>query len=114
MGDPGDFLREKLQLAAGVEMLRGSVVSYRRRCGKPSCACARDPRRRHPSIFLSVRLDGRTRTLHVRKADEERVRKLVSNYLDLKDVVEELTRYEVLKLSRKASDRRRKRHQRSG
>ena len=113
MGDPGDFLREKLQLAARAEMLRGSVVSYRRKCGKPSCVCAEDVRRRHPSLFLTVRLDGRTRTLHVRKADEAKVRKLVANYVELKGAVEEVTRYEVSKLSRQASDRRRMQKRRS-
>jgi len=113
MADPGDFLREKLQLAAQQEMLRGSIVSCRRRCGKPTCACATNDERRHLSNLLSVRLDGRTRTLHLRKNDEERVRALVANYADLISAVGELTRYEFSKLARKAGDRRRKADRRS-
>jgi hypothetical protein len=114
MSDPGDFLYEKLKLAAGHEILRGSVVAYLRRCGKRTCACAQEPARRHPSLMLSIREGGRQRSIHLRKDDEARVRKLVENYGALRDAIEAVSAYEVSKLVRQVADRRRKRVVRKG
>lgn len=43
-------------------MIRGSVVTQRRRCGKPTCHCA-DGQRLHETTVLSYSEGGRTRTL---------------------------------------------------
>lgn len=43
-------------------LVRGSVLTHRRRCGKPSCRCA-DGEQLHESIVLSYSEDGRTRFL---------------------------------------------------
>jgi len=40
-----------------------------RKCGRAGCACASDPAAR-PGKYLSVHLDGRTQTLHLRPEDE--------------------------------------------
>ena len=41
-------------------MIRGSVVTHRRRCGKPNCRCA-DGEALHESTVLSYSEGGRTR-----------------------------------------------------
>jgi len=48
-------------------LLRGTLTTFRRRCGKPSCRCAAgEP---HASPALTYYEDGRTRTFTLR-ADE--------------------------------------------
>ncbi len=71
--------------------MRGSLVERLRRCGKPNCACARDPRTRHGGKFLSVQLDGRTHALHVRPEDEAKVRAAIAAYTKLWHLINALT-----------------------
>ena len=49
-------------------MLRGSLVTLRRRCGKPSCHCA-DGDQRHEAPALSYSDHGRTRVVMLAEAD---------------------------------------------
>jgi len=51
-------------------MIRGSVVTQRRRCGKPTCHCV-DGETLHETTVLSYSEGGRTRTLML-AADEVR------------------------------------------
>jgi hypothetical protein len=90
-------------------LMRGSVVDRLRRCGKPNCACATDPASRHGGRFLTVHLDGRTRALHVRPEDEERVRNAIAAYDRLWEIINELTACELSDLSREVRERRRSR-----
>lgn len=49
-------------------LLRGSLVTLRRRCGKPSCRCA-DGHALHEAPALSYSENGRTRMLTLADAD---------------------------------------------
>ena len=49
-------------------LLRGSLVTLRRRCGKPGCRCA-DGEQLHETPALSYSDDGRTRVLTLTEAD---------------------------------------------
>jgi len=100
-------LHEKLRALSYVPLMRGSIVEVQRRCGRPNCACARDPDARHRSKLLSVNLDGRTRTLHLRPEDEEAVRRATDAYTQLWDVVNGLTACELADLKRLARERKR-------
>ena len=102
-------LRERLWALSSGPLMRGSLYERLGRCGRSSCACARDPKARHPSFFLSVFLNGRTRGLHVRADDVERVRRAVDAYNQLWSVVTELTACEVADLRREARQRQRAR-----
>ena len=46
--------------AGRLQMIRGSVVVHRRRCGKPNCRCT-DGQALHESTVLSYSDQGRTR-----------------------------------------------------
>lgn len=66
---PGDEeleLRGRLVRTLGAlrEMLPGSLVERRRKCGKPSCHCA-DGRQLHSGFQISVMLDGQLNTFHI-------------------------------------------------
>ncbi len=48
-------------------LLRGSLITLRRRCGKPNCPCAEGVP--HETPALSYSLQGRTRTVTLRVED---------------------------------------------
>jgi hypothetical protein len=100
-------LLARLGALVGGPLMRGSIVERTRRCGKPSCACARDPKARHGGLYLSVHLDGATRAVPLRSADVERVREAVGRYERLWDTLSELTRCELAEMRRASGERRR-------
>ncbi len=86
--------------------MRGSIVDVRRRCGRSNCACATDPRARHPGKYLSVNLEGKTQTLHLRTDDEAWVRGALDAYARLWNAINELTACELAELRSAARQRR--------
>jgi len=58
-------------------LLRGSLVSMARTCGKAGCHCQQGER--HTSLYLSVRLNNRRRMIYVPPAMEDSVRGWVQN-----------------------------------
>lgn len=59
-------------------VLRGTLTTFRRRCGKPSCRCATG--QPHASPALSFYEDGRTRTVTLRAEEVEEVAAAVARY----------------------------------
>jgi hypothetical protein len=102
-------LQEELGALSAQPLMRGSLYLRRRRCGRPQCACARDPAARHASRFLTVFLDGRTQGFHLREEDEAEVRRAVGTYDRLWRLVNDLTGCEVAELRRRVRERRRQR-----
>ncbi|MGH8705847.1 MAG: DUF6788 family protein [Burkholderiales bacterium] len=102
-------LREQLRALSVEPLMRGSLVERIRRCGRPNCACAHDPRRRHGGKFLTVQLGGRTQAVHVRPEDEAKVRSALDGYTRLWNVINGLTTCELADLRREARERRRAR-----
>lgn len=105
-------LRQQLRALSGEPLMRGSIYERWRRCGRPGCACAQNPKAVHPSKFLTVFLAGRTRGFHLRAEDEERVQKAVAAYNRLWKIVNELTACEVAELRRQIRERQRERKRR--
>jgi hypothetical protein len=59
-------------------MLRGTLTTFRRRCGKPSCRCATaEP---HESPALTYTEGGRTRTLTLSRAEVAEVKAALARY----------------------------------
>ena len=54
-------------------MVRGTVLTHRRRCGKPSCRCA-SGEDAHESVVLSYSQDSKTKFLMLPAAEVETVR----------------------------------------
>ncbi len=101
-------LREQLRALSFEPLMRGSIVERVRVCGKPACGCARDRERRHRGMALSVHLEGRTRTFHLRPDDLDRVRRATGAYGRLWEIVNELTALELGLLRTEARKRRRR------
>lgn len=106
-------LRAQLRMLSSAPLMRGSLVERVRRCGRPNCACADDPSKRHRGKFLTVQLDGRTHALHVRPEDETRVRAAIAAYTRLWELINELTACELSDLKRETRERRRVRRRRA-
>ena len=106
-------LRQQLRALSVEPLMRGSVYQRRRRCGRRSCACAKDPKARHASKFLTVFLDGRTRGFHLRAEDEELAKKAVAAYNRLWTIVNELTACEAAEQRRQIRERQRARKRRT-
>lgn len=60
-------------------LLRGSLVTLRRRCGKPSCRCV-DGEQLHEAPALSYSEGGRTRVLTLAEADVPAVAAALHRY----------------------------------
>jgi hypothetical protein len=71
-------LRGRLVRSLGAlrEMLPGSFVERRRRCGKPSCRCA-DGKHLHSQYQLSVLAEGELKTYNVPAGQAQEVRRRV-------------------------------------
>ena len=59
--------------------MRGSVVTHRRRCGKPNCRCA-DGETLHEATVLSYSERGRTRFVMLPAAEVAAVRAAAERY----------------------------------
>jgi len=105
-------LNQQLRALSAEPLMRGSVYQRRRRCGRRRCACATDANALHPSQFLTVFLDGRTRGFHLRAEDEAWAQKAVAAYNRLWKIVNELTACEVAELRRQIRERQRERQRR--
>lgn len=107
------LLHEQLRALSFEHVMRGSIVERARKCGRASCACSRDPGARHHEKYLSVHLDGRTVTVHLRPEDEGRVRQAIEAYARLWEILNGLTGCEVSDLKREARERTRTRKRRA-
>jgi hypothetical protein len=95
------------------EVMRGSVVARRLRCGKPTCHCARTGG--HAAIYLSVSVaDGRTEQLSLPAPVVPLARRWVANYVRWWRVVERVSAInrELLRQQRAAVTEGRKRRPR--
>jgi hypothetical protein len=68
-------------------MLRGSVVTHRRRCGKPNCRCA-DGEELHQSVVLSYSLESKTKFVMLRADEVEAVRAATERFREAKAKLE--------------------------
>ena len=80
-----------LRLAATA--VQGGLSETTRTCGNPSCACHRDPARRHgPHLYLTFRTrEGRSSSLYVPREHEAQVRKAVQAWAQLWDTIVEMS-----------------------
>ena len=70
------------------QMMRGSVVTQRRRCGKPTCHCA-NGQQLHESLVLSYSQNGRSRIVMLNPDQATEVRKAVNRYKKAKTRIEQ-------------------------
>jgi hypothetical protein len=89
-GQERGFRSKLAQLIHQDGMLRGTLLSRKRVCGKASCRCAKG--RLHEGLYLVVSEGGRTRQLYVPKGWQEVVRRWVQGYHQAQELLEEISR----------------------
>jgi hypothetical protein len=75
---PADIGAEVGRMVRVREMIRGYVYQSRRRCGKPSCRCARGEL--HEAWVLATKVDGKPTTRSLGGGRRGRVQRLTDNY----------------------------------
>jgi hypothetical protein len=68
-------------------LVRGSLVTLRRKCGKPACHCS-DGEQLHENVALSVSEAGRTRIVALRPADVPTVAAALGRYAAAREKLE--------------------------
>lgn len=88
-------------------LLQGSLTTFRRRCGKPSCRCATgEP---HESPALRFTENGRTQTLTLRPAEVAQVTAALARYERARSGLDEQAAEGIARLRRDRADRGRAR-----
>jgi len=91
--------RSKLaQLLHSRVVLRGSLVSMARVCGKPSCKCTRG--HKHVSLYLSTRVGTQRKMIYIPPQMEADVRSWVEPYRELEALIDELSQARMERLLR--------------
>jgi hypothetical protein len=93
---PEALRRKRAHLAARLsdleEMLRGTLVTRYKKCGKPGCHCTQG-KGHGPAYYLSVTLSpGKTRSYYVPAKLRRIVERYVANYRTFRSIAEEITR----------------------
>lgn len=86
------------QLLGEPGVLRGTLVEMRRKCGKPTCRCARDPEARHRAVILCVTVDGKRTSVYVPADWETRVRAWVERYGEIRGLLDQLSKASLTRL----------------
>ena len=84
---PGIAKKAKPTAPRPPRLLRGSLVTLRRKCGKAGCRCA-DGEQLHENPALSVSEGGRTRIVALRPADVPVVEAALGRYHAARDKLE--------------------------
>lgn len=79
------------------EMLRGTVITHRRRCGKANCRCA-SGEALHESVVLSYSKASRTRFVMLEAEEIESVRQATERFKAAKAALDQQAEAELAKL----------------
>lgn len=80
-----------VKLVHEVRFVRGAVSQKKRRCGQPTCHCARGEDL-HVAVNLETSQDGGMARLHVPSDLWDTVREWSANYAEIRDLLETLSR----------------------
>ena len=70
--------RQRSAVAVSGVLLRGSLITLKRKCGKPTCSCVDGEMHTTPALSYSVK--GKTRILTLRSCDVPTIKRALMNY----------------------------------
>ena len=86
-----DTLTYELTQAAQ-SMVQGSLSEITRQCGDPTCACSRDPARRHgPHLYLKFSAEGKTYSVYVPPEQGEAIKGAHSAWVRFQEIGAEIS-----------------------
>lgn len=91
--------RQRSRLARLVHqgpLLRGSLITMKRRCGKANCRCTRG--HPHVSTYLSLSVQGKPQTIYVPATHLPQVERAVANYREVRRLLEMICGEELRRL----------------
>lgn len=88
--------RLKKEVTDNLDLIIGSVVMYRSKCGK-NCTCNNGEK--HITYYLSSKKEGKTKNLYLPPRAVEEARKMNDRYRKIKETLQEISlcNYETLK-----------------
>ncbi len=92
-----------LAIRRAPRVVRGSLITLRRRCGKPNCRCADGVPHETPALSYSV--EGRTRTVTLRPEDLPAVQAALERYAAARQRLEDEALAGIEALRARQSDR---------
>ncbi len=92
------------------ELLKGSLIKFRRKCGKPNCHCALKGEL-HEAWALSFKRAGRTRLVLLPQAEVGRVRQAIARYRTARQTLFQAAETGLLTLNQRICELRRERRQ---
>ena len=69
---------------------KGSVIEYKRYCGKKNCKCYKE-KRMHTSAFLSYKEGSKSRLIPIKSHQKKEVTQWVNNNKKIKQLINEMT-----------------------
>jgi len=95
--DPSRRQRSRLaQLVSQAPLLRGNLITMKRKCGKANCRCVRG--QLHVSPYLSLTVQGKPQTVYIPLAWLERAQQGVANYREVRRLLDLLCGEELRRL----------------
>jgi hypothetical protein len=79
----------KIQLSKTGDFIKGSIMEYRVKCGKPICRCKSEGG--HLAYYLSIRHKNKTKNVYIPFDLLDKARLQSKNYVKIKELVEELS-----------------------
>lgn len=76
-------------LTSGQGLIRGTLSTRERTCGKSTCKCYRGEK--HASLYLVVSIEGKYQQIFVPRKFETEVRTWVAQYQRTQDLIEEIS-----------------------
>lgn len=111
-GDPELQSRGRLVRSLGAlrEMLPGSFIERRRKCGRSYCRCADGKSEHmHPEFLLHVRWEGKLRTFHIPAPFAHQVRSQVELHKRFQRVAETIAQINLRRFLRRKQQEREER-----
>lgn len=71
------------------EFVRGTLTMREKTCGKANCQCAQG--QKHLALYLVHSEDGKVEQLYVPKKWEEKVRRWVKQYKEIRELLEDIS-----------------------
>jgi hypothetical protein len=88
-------------------LLAASLAQVHKRCGQPSCRCHHDGPL-HPAHHLTLKVDGKTRTIYVPQDLLQEVQAWVAEYQRLKTLMAEISQLTLALVKSHVQQRKRK------
>ena len=102
--------RKHREVMPKTELLKGSLIKFRRKCGNPNCHCALKDKL-HETWALSFKQAGRTRLVLLPQEEARRVRQAIARYRAAQRTLAQAAEIGLCSLNQRIRQLRRERRQ---